>query len=74
MVQLKQIKPKLDGMKMKQDNVDICPADTQNSYFKRDVPNIILNLKEKLKKKTIETHINSVLVISKTRKMSSAGL
>ena len=47
MVQLKQIKPKLDGMKMKQDNVDICPADTQNSYFKRDVPNIILNLKEK---------------------------
>ena len=54
MVQLKQIKLKLDGMKMKQDNVDICPADTQNSYFKRDVPNIILKLQEKLKKKQLK--------------------
>ena len=45
MVPLKQVKPKPAGMKIKQNKVDICPADLQNSYFKRDVLNIILNLK-----------------------------
>ena len=51
MVPLKQLKPKSAGMKIKQNKVDICPADPQNLYFKQDVPNIILNLKEKLKKR-----------------------
>ena len=50
MVPLKQLKPKSAGMEIIQNKVDICAADPQNSYFKRDVPNIILNLKEKLKK------------------------
>ena len=58
MVPLKQLKPKSVGIKIKQNKVDICPADPQNSYFKQDVPNIILNLKEKLKKeKPVEPHI-----------------
>ena len=38
MVPLKQLKPKLAGMKIKQNKDDICPVDPQNSYFKRDVP------------------------------------
>ena len=49
-VPLKQLKPKSAGTKIKQNNVDFFPADSQNSYLKRNVPNIILNLKEKLKK------------------------
>ena len=62
-------------MKMKQNKVDIYPADPQNAYFKREVPNIILSLKEKLQKeKPIEPHIHSVLMNSKTGKMSSIGL
>ena len=70
MVPLKQLKPKSADMKIKQNKVDICPADPQNSYFKRDVPNIILNLKEKLKKeKPVEPHIHSVLMNSKTGKV-----
>ena len=51
MVPLKQLKPKSAGMKIKQNKVDNSPADPQNLYFKRDVLNIILNLKEKLKKR-----------------------
>ena len=50
MIPLKQIKPKSTGVKIKQIKVDISPADPQNSYFKRDLLNIISNLKEKLKK------------------------
>ena len=42
-----------------QNKVGICPADCQNSYFKRDVPNIILTVKEKLKKeKLVEPQIH----------------
>ena len=75
MVPLKQLKPKSAGMKIKQNKVDICPADPQNSYFKRDVSKIILKLKEKLKKeKPVEPHIHSVLINSKIGKMSSVGL
>ena len=33
--------------------VDICPADPQNSYFKQDVSNIILNFKRKIQKKCL---------------------
>ena len=57
MVPLKQLKPKSAGVKIKQNKVNICPADPQNSYFKRDVLNITLNLKEKLKKKNQLNHI-----------------
>ena len=75
MVPLKQLKPKSTGMKIKQNKDDICPEDPQNSYFKRDVSNIILNLKEKIKKeKLVEPHIHSVLMNSKTGKMSSVRL
>ena len=60
---------------MKQNKIDIYPADPQNAYFKREVPNISLSLKEKLQKeKPIEPHIHSVLMNSKTGKMSSVGL
>ena len=64
MVPLKQLKPKSAGMKIKQNKVDICPADPQNSYFKRDVPNIILNLKEKLKKLEIQKLEKCHLLVS----------
>ena len=40
MVTLKKIKPKSVYIKIKQNKVDIFPADPQNSYFKPDVPNI----------------------------------
>ena len=46
-------------MRMKQNEVDICPADPQNSYFKQDFPNFILNLKEKLKK---ENQVNYIFI------------
>ena len=49
-IPFKQIKPKSTGVKIKQIKVDISPADPQNSYFKRDLLNIILNLKKKVKK------------------------
>ena len=75
MVPLKQIKPKSVGMKMKQNKAYVCPAHLQNSYFKRDVPNIILNLKQKLQKgKPIEPHINSVIMNLEIGKMLSVGL
>ena len=68
MIPLKQIKPKSTGVKIKQIKVDISPADPQNSYFKRDLLNIILNLKEKLQKqKAIEPHTPSVLMNSKAK-------
>ena len=51
MIARKETKPKSAGSKMKQNKVDICTADPQNSYFKRDVANIILNLKRKVKKR-----------------------
>ena len=58
MVPLKQIKPKSAGIKLKQNKAYVCPAHLQNLYFKRDVPNIILNLQQKLQKgKPIEPHI-----------------
>ena len=74
MIPLKQIKPKSTGVKIKQIKVDISPADPQKSYFKRDLLNIILNLKEKLKKqKAIEPHTPSVPMNSKTGKTSFIG-
>ena len=48
MVPLKQVKPKSAGKKTKENEVDICPAHSHNSYFKQYVPNIILKLTEKL--------------------------
>ena len=50
-------------MKMNQNKHDIFPADPQNSYFKQDVPSIILSLREKLKKeKAVEPNIHLVLM------------
>ena len=40
MVPLKQLKPKSASMKIKQNKVDIGPADPQNSYFKGYVPKV----------------------------------
>ena len=48
MVSLKQIKPKSINMKIKENKVDIFPADPQDSHFKRDVLNIFF---KKIKKK-----------------------
>ena len=62
----------LFGMKMNQNKHDIFPADPQNSYFKQDVPNIILSLREKLKKeKPVEPNIHLVLMNSKTGNLAS---
>ena len=41
---------KISWYENKQNKVDICPTDPQNSYFKQHVPNIILNLKVKKRK------------------------
>lgn len=42
---------------MKPNKVDICPVDLHNLYW--DIPNIISNLQEELKKeKPVEAHIH----------------
>ena len=46
-----------------------------NSFFKRNVPNIIANLKEKFKqKKSVEAHVHSVLTNSTVGRLLSVGL
>ena len=41
MIPLKQIKPKSAVTKMKQNRVDIGPTDSQNSYFKNEMFQIL---------------------------------
>ena len=62
-------------MKMNQNKHDIFPADPQNSYFKQDVPSIILSLREKLKKeKAVQPNIHLVLMNSKTGNLASVKM
>ena len=51
MVPLNEIKPKSASMKMKDDKFSITAADPGYSYFKRNVPSIISNLKKQLKQR-----------------------
>ena len=62
MVPLKEIKPKSATMKTKSNTFNISAADPGDSYFKRNVPLIIDNLKKKLKQeKSIKQHIQCAL-------------
>ena len=62
-------------MKTKSNIFNISGADPGDSYFKRNVPVIIDNLKKKLKQeKSIEQHIQCVLCSSEIEKISSVGL
>ena len=61
MLPLKDIKPKSAKMKKKNGQIVISAADSNDSYFKRDVSSIIKNLEEKFKtEKPIEEHIHSI--------------
>ena len=72
---LKEIKPKSATMKTESNKFNISAADSGDSYFKRNVPLIIDNLKKKLKQeKSIEQHIQSVFCSSEIGKISSVGL
>ena len=66
MVSLNEIKPKSASMRKKENKIKISLADSNSSsFFKRNVPSIIENLKEKFKQeKPIESHILSVLMNS----------
>ena len=76
MVSLNEIKPKSASMRKKEYKIKISPADpNSSSFFKRNVPSIIANLKEKFKQeKPLETHIHSVLMNFSVGRSSSVGL
>ena len=75
MVPLNEIKPKSASMKMKDDKFSITAVDPEYSYFKRNVPSIISNLKKQLKQEIpVEKHVQKVLMNSKVGKVSSVGL
>ena len=59
MVLLNEIKPKSASMRKKENKIKISPANpNSSSFFKRNVPSIIANLKEKFKQeKPIKSHI-----------------
>ena len=61
MVLLNEIKPKSASMRKKENKIKISPANpNSSSFFKRNVPSIIANLKEKFKQeKPIKSHIHS---------------
>ena len=74
MIPLKDIKAKSAKMKKKGWKIVICPADSSNAYFKRDVSSIIKNLTQLLREeKPIEEHVFSVLISSECGKKSSLG-
>ena len=76
MVSLNEIKPKSASMRKKENKIKISPADpNSSSFFKRNLPSIIANLKEKFKQeKPLETHIHSVLMNSSVGRSPSVGL
>ena len=50
MVSLNEIKPKSASMMKKENKIEINPLNpNSSSFFKRNVPNIIANFKEKFK-------------------------
>ena len=61
-------------MNKKDGKIVICPADSSNPYFKRDVSSIIKNLTQQLREeKPIEEHVFSVLMSSECGKKSLLG-
>ena len=65
MVPLNEIKPNSAKIKKRDGNTVLSPEDPDRSYFKRNVPLVIKNLKEQLKKEIpVEEHAYSVLVKS----------
>ena len=73
---IKRIKPKSASMRKKENKIKTSLADpNSNSFFKRNLPNIIANLKEKFKQKnSVEAHVHSVLVNSTVGRLLSVGL
>ena len=63
---IKRNQAKISKYEKKDNKIKIRPADPNSSlFFKRNVPNIIINLKEKFKQeKSIEAHVHSVLMNS----------
>ena len=76
MVPLNEIKPRSASMRKKENKIKISPGDpNSSSFFKRNVPSVIANLKEKFKqKKPTEAHIHSVLMNSSVGRSSSVSL
>ena len=69
MIPLNEIKPKSASLKMKNNKFSISAADPGDSYFKRNVPSIISNLKKQLQQeKTVEEHVTKVLMNSEVGK------
>ena len=73
MVSLNKIKSKSASMRKKENKIKISLADpNSSSFFKRNVPNVLANLKEKFKQeKPIEYHIHPVLMNSSSVERSS---
>ena len=76
MMSLNEIKPKSASMSKKENKIKISPTDPNSTlFFKRNVPSIIANLKEKFKQeKPNEAHIHSVVMNSSVGRSSSVGL
>ena len=66
MVSSNEITPKSVSMRKKENKIKISSAGpNSSSFFIRNVPNIIANLKENFKQeKSIEAHLHSVLMNS----------
>ena len=74
MVPLNEIKPNSAKIKKRDGNTVISPADPDRSYFKRNVPLVIKNLKRTVKKEIpVEEYVYSVLMKSKYGRKSSVG-
>ena len=73
---IKRNQAKISKYEKKRRKIKISPADpNSSSFFKRNVPNIIANLKENFKQdKSVEAHVHSVLMNSTIGRLSSVGL
>ena len=77
MVSLNEIKQKSASMRKKENKIKISSADPNSSSFlKGNVPNIIADLKEKLKQEeSVQAHhVHSVLINSSVGRLLSTGL
>ena len=71
MVPLNEIKPKSASLKMKDSKFSISAADPGDSYFKRNVPSIISNLKKQLQQENpVEEHVTKVQLKSMLQRYS----
>ena len=74
MIPLKNIKLKSAKMKKRNGKFVIAPADSDDTYFKRDVSKIIENLNKKLDNEiNVEKHVYKVLMKSDIGKYTSLG-